>query len=997
MCSIYKILILAWMISLPTAHSASSSTLSSTTSKLVLPKTKTKHASFSKKHTRLTGYGSHSIRKSIFVDEKLPTIPTSKHRNHPSLGVYRSKDGSKLWFQSLCKKNLNLLTPDQGEIGNNETQNDNNIARTVCLSVADGTLSAYCNQNLDNEINSIPSSAWIPIEGLYGVYEVPSGYIAVLMTSSHKVYTAPSYRATNKKNGNKSWWQIRRVQSLELVHLPSSVNQQSLTQRQIKEEARQLHLLRDALRHHNLYYSSSFQDDHETDHQETVVTDMTHTLQRSFDLYDFNCTETTSKEWWDDDDDGDDGATNIQRPDSRFFWNEPALKVLLEQHKKQKQKTPDAEGISSAYQILLQHVIPVTSAFVGVQTNITLSSEAAKSTTSTSKSKQMELPLVYDEVLISRRSRFRAGTRFTKRGADGTGAVTNYAETEQICFLCSNGSTSKFTTKKKSKSGIDFSLQQVMSFVQTRGSIPLRWSSPADVKTYAPKIRIGTDPLAQARAFRSHLVEQCLLYCDKIQNEDSSATPRFFPKKQPQLVFVNLIDKKKDQGRLGKAFDAVLEAVLEVHEDDAEEGERDKVNDVSPRLVFPQNMVEHTWYDFHAETKGGQWGKLQNLLDTLSPTLEEHGYFCATPPSASSRGASKWNIVHRQNGVVRTNCMDCLDRTNVVQSIFGRFMLFRQMNEQLSTSSSSKSRKSRSGSSAQRTMPLNYVSSFRRNGLSLPWSKGEVSHRLIWADNADAISRLYAGTPALKGDFTRTGKRTKRGALDDGMNSLQRYYINNFLDADRQEGMDLMVGSADFTVIDDEEEEQMEDGDEVGETRSDGGGATFFNPFFGSLDHASSMTIQEATRSVMLGDAAELVNAKNPMGTARRPLELRWLPGDLQGHMRSRAAAIGDAISLLSTKTSAGDYSIANHLEAIDRRAAHDEPWWVVEDDFSDVSDDDTTTSSNAMNGSQLPGNVADNFGYGFGALVAVSKAPYATAAAVVCIFVLGLFPQFQI
>ena len=45
----------------------------------------------------------------------------------------------------------------------------------------------------------------------------------------------------------------------------------------------------------------------------------------------------------------------------------------------------------------------------------------------------------------------------------------------------------------------------------------------------------------------------------------------------------------------------------------------------------------------------------------------------------------------------------------------------------------------------------------------------------------DAISRLYAGTPALKRDFTRTGKRTKLGALDDGMNSLQRYYLNNFL------------------------------------------------------------------------------------------------------------------------------------------------------------------------------------------------------------------------
>ena len=34
------------------------------------------------------------------------------------------------------------------------------------------------------------------------------------------------------------------------------------------------------------------------------------------------------------------------------------------------------------------------------------------------------------------------------------------------------------------------------------------------------------------------------------------------------------------------------------------------------------------------------------------------------------------------------------------------------------------------------------------------------------------MSILYSGTPALKTDFTRTGKRTTRGALDDLNNSI---------------------------------------------------------------------------------------------------------------------------------------------------------------------------------------------------------------------------------
>jgi hypothetical protein len=42
-------------------------------------------------------------------------------------------------------------------------------------------------------------------------------------------------------------------------------------------------------------------------------------------------------------------------------------------------------------------------------------------------------------------------------------------------------------------------------------------------------------------------------------------------------------------------------------------------------------------------------------------------------------------------------------------------------------------------------------------------------YRCAWADNGDAISITYAGTPALKGDVTRTGKRSMQGMLDDGV------------------------------------------------------------------------------------------------------------------------------------------------------------------------------------------------------------------------------------
>lgn len=43
--------------------------------------------------------------------------------------------------------------------------------------------------------------------------------------------------------------------------------------------------------------------------------------------------------------------------------------------------------------------------------------------------------------------------------------------------------------------------------------------------------------------------------------------------------------------------------------------------------------------------------------------------------------------------------------------------------------------------------------------------KIEQKFRDIWTDNADFISIMYTGTPALKTDFTRTGKRSKAGEI----------------------------------------------------------------------------------------------------------------------------------------------------------------------------------------------------------------------------------------
>ena len=71
----------------------------------------------------------------------------------------------------------------------------------------------------------------------------------------------------------------------------------------------------------------------------------------------------------------------------------------------------------------------------------------------------------------------------------------------------------------------------------------------------------------------------------------------------------------------------------------------------------------------------------------------------------------------------------------------------------------------------------------------------EAKFKVLWANHGDDISQQYAGTGALKSGFTRTGKRTYGGLVDDGIKSLTRYYLNNFCDGRKQDALDLVTGT----------------------------------------------------------------------------------------------------------------------------------------------------------------------------------------------------------
>jgi len=482
------------------------------------------------------------------------------------------------------------------------------------------------------------------------------------------------------------------------------------------------------------------------------------------------------------------------------------------------------------------------------------------------------------------------------------------------------------------------------------------------------------------------------------------------------------VDKKKDQGRLGKAFDSVLKAVLEVYFSHHHEDENEEDTTNNNKKNKSNGLIQHIWYDFHAECSKGRWHKgLKYLLEHyLRKHIETQKYFSMSLTTNNNNNNNRkkkkkekgalldFNIHSKQQGVIRTNCMDCLDRTNVVQSLIGRYILFQQMNSRDAQQTQTTTRK--------RNLPFEYLIIFRKNPLTLPWGQqqqqqqttlsnnnngtndskqrtnnnsqqqqnnnnkeGELTFRQIWADNADLISNLYAGTNALKGDFTRTGKRTKRGMLDDGVNSVTRYYLNNFgSDSQRQEGYDLLVGSQGFILED-------ASGEELHHARIK------YKP-------SSSLSNKQRRRRKQ-GSLSLSSSTNNALSPEHHTLDLRWLPGDLKSHT-------------LSSNTKKEAQAL---LAAIDRRATTDKPWWVIDDSdsegegkgSSDFGSSQTFSSSPSSSQSASERNsqdqvvvmsISDRFTHGqYGALVVMGavyaslKAPIITAGAILLILGPGL------
>ncbi|SPP80679.1 phosphatidylinositide phosphatase SAC2 isoform X2 [Drosophila guanche] len=248
-----------------------------------------------------------------------------------------------------------------------------------------------------------------------------------------------------------------------------------------------------------------------------------------------------------------------------------------------------------------------------------------------------------------------------------------------------------------------------LSFTQVRGSVPIYWSQPG--YKYRPPARLDRGVAETQQAFELHFTKELETY--------------------GRVCIVNLVEQSGKEKLIGDAY-------------------ADHV------IKYNNELMIYVTFDFHDYCRGMRFENVSALIDAVGPEAGAMGFHWR-----DQRG-----MICNQKSVFRVNCMDCLDRTNVVQTAIGKAVLESQL---------------------------------VKLGLSPPYTpipeQLKSPFMVLWANNGDIISRQYAGTNALKGDYTRTGERKISGMMKDGMNSANRYYLARFKDSYRQATIDLMLGN----------------------------------------------------------------------------------------------------------------------------------------------------------------------------------------------------------
>jgi hypothetical protein len=172
----------------------------------------------------------------------------------------------------------------------------------------------------------------------------------------------------------------------------------------------------------------------------------------------------------------------------------------------------------------------------------------------------------------------------------------------------------------------------------------------------------------------------------------------------------------------------------------------------------------------HCASKGQRFERCNYLVDKMENMNLYFGYY--------KEDLATETVVNSQQGAVRVNCLDNLDRTNLIQSkiayqVLTHILTDMKLDIKAITGSSSIL------TAADNTSNLSMLIIHLKN---------------VWADNGDMISKHYTGTGSTHTNVTRTGRRDIKGLMDHGFKTCKRLYQQYVDDNQKQEVIDILLG-----------------------------------------------------------------------------------------------------------------------------------------------------------------------------------------------------------
>lgn len=307
--------------------------------------------------------------------------------------------------------------------------------------------------------------------------------------------------------------------------------------------------------------------------------------------------------------------------------------------------------------------------------------------------------------LIARRSKKYAGTRFLKRGSNMSGDVANEVETEQIVHDSSVSA---------------LKLGRFTSFVQMRGSVPGYWKQ--DVSKMVPKPLImlnNSDPFFKAAG----------LHFNNLLAHYGSP-----------LIALNLVKSRERKPHETVLTNEFYTAISYLNQ-----------------FLPPQHQIELISYDMAYVNKTKDDCVMAKLSDIAFRCISKTGIFRSHNLGC---GGSY------QTGVVRVNCVDCLDRTNTAAFALGKAALGIQLQS------------------------LGLIASPH-----LEFDTDTIRMlEEVYEDHGDTLALQYGGSQLVHRIKTYRKIAPLSSHSRDIMQTLSRYYRNTFSDADKQNAINVFLG-----------------------------------------------------------------------------------------------------------------------------------------------------------------------------------------------------------